>query len=146
MPRSKEVEELQNLLVELGRKLGYEAEKEYVDRRSAIRYDVAWYLKLPRWWLKAKECVGEEAEAEEDLVVAAFEIEHGDVQTKYMRGDVYNVSLASFGFCIVKRNDIRRRMKKVLSEFARTHGEKRVVIMSFEEAKKWCKELLESER
>lgn len=165
-----EVHEIKVLLFRIGKKLGYEVdieeEPETEFGKLGIRYDVIWYTSVPEWWkelikisLKRKDLRNDYREYLEKklkltrLPVVAFEIEATDRSTKFMKGDIFNLSLVPFGVCCVllgreevkhkgRKEYIRNRFEKALLEFRKIFGRTNVVIVSFNDIQKLAEKIL----
>ncbi len=115
---SREAYEMKKLLFRIGKYFGYEVDVEEEPEtelgKVGIRYDVIWYQKYPDWYKGFIESALKRDDLSEDYKeilerklklerwpIAAFEIEASDRQTKFMKGDIFNLSLVPFGVCIV---------------------------------------------
>jgi len=160
---SDEAYRMKLLLCRLGRKLGFEVDIEEGQiselGKLAIRHDVLWYAKPPKWYKKLLEVilhradlnpyyrklVEQKAKQQRQLQVA-FEIEATDVTTKAMKGDISNLSKLPYGFVVVKRGrkeksrekiePIRNRFERALIEFRALHGPNNVLVISFDDVEK----------
>lgn len=152
---SIEAYEMKKLLFRIGKHFGYEVDIEEEPEtelgRVGIRYDVIWYQKYPEWYkglienaLKRDDLKKEYREILKGKLglkrwpIAAFEIEASDRQTKFMKGDIFNLTLVPFGVCVVllgkkeakekgRKEYIRNRFEKALVEFRKVFGINNVI-------------------
>lgn len=166
---SQEAYEMKKLLFKIGKKLRYEVdiEEEPVTElgKIGIRYDVIWYVRCPEWYKalirnalrrnnlneKYRRILERKFEVER-WPIAAFEIEASDRATKFMKGDIFNLTLVPFGVCVVllgkreakemkKKEHIRNRFEKALVEFRKVFGINNVIIVSFSDVKEYARKL-----
>ena len=126
---SVEAYEMKKLLFRIGKYFGYEVDIEEEPEtelgRVGIRYDVIWYQRYPEWYkalienaLKRDDLREEYREILERKLrlrrwpIAAFEIEASDRQTKFMKGDIFNLTLVPFGVCVVLLGKREARKRK----------------------------------
>ena len=155
--------------LKLGFKVAVEEIPESELGDLGIRHDVVWYTEAPDWYSKLLEIISlrEDLEPEYKKLIqsklklrrhlyAAFEIEGSDLMTKAMKGDISNLSKWPYSVIVVKRGveeakeesqsrgryvePIRNRFERALMEFRRLHGPNNIVIASFSDIEKLCKE------
>lgn len=162
---------LKVLLCKLGKHLGFEVDVEEEQEselgKLAIRHDVLWYTRTPKWFKDLLKETLSRNDLDEDYkqlletkiglercLYAAFEIEATDTTTKAMKGDISNLSKLPYGIIVVKRGaaevhsgdekgrklePIRNRFEKALLEFRKLHGPNNVIVVSFSDIERLCK-------
>ncbi|AIF69637.1 hypothetical protein PAP_06185 [Palaeococcus pacificus DY20341] len=164
--------ELREKIKDLGRKLGFEVAEEWTpeplrkeDRREVYipRIDVVWYKRAdPRFvkFLKAingkmKERMsvndGEEwlgilpkyRDVDKEVVIG-FELELSDRPTKYILGDIANLSrMCDYGFIVIKDvENLVKRSIKASRAFSILHGASNVFVISPEELEEVIKKIV----
>ena len=155
--------------LKLGFMVDIEEEPESELGSLGIRHDVIWYTEPPGWYRRLLEIVSSRDDLDPNYrelverrrkvkryIYAAFEIEGSDITTKAMKGDISNLSKWSCGIIVVKRGKrevkeeskargkyvepIRNRFERALLEFRRLHGPNNVLIVSFSDIERLCKE------
>ncbi|MCD6535540.1 MAG: hypothetical protein J7K49_00730 [Thaumarchaeota archaeon] len=147
-------DEIKDIIKKLGHTLGFEVEEEWTpgplrmeDRQTTYipRIDIIWYKKMTPKFLKFLEIVKEKMfknlkESEDILpryrdidkeIVIGFELELSDRATKYILGDIANLSrICDYGFIVVRNvENLVRRSIKASRAFSILHGASRVFII-----------------
>ena len=147
-------DEIKDIIKKLGHTLGFEVEEEWTpgplrmeDRQTTYipRIDIIWYKKMNPKFLKFLEIVKEKMfknmkESEGILpryhdidkeIVIGFELELSDRATKYILGDIANLSrICDYGFIVVRNvENLVRRSIKASRAFSILHGASRVFII-----------------
>jgi len=164
---SKEYEQrLREKIKELGVALGFEVAEEWTpeplrkeDRREVYipRIDVVWYKRADPRFVKFLKSINEKMKERMNVndgdewmgllpkyrdvdkeVVIGFELELSDRPTKYILGDIANLSrMCDYGFIVIKDvENLVKRSIKASRAFSILHGASNVFVIDPEELEK----------
>jgi len=136
----------------LGRLLGFEIEEEWtpstLKRKSREdfyipRIDIVWFKKCDRKFVKflsmfkGQGVLDPYKDIEKEIVVG-FELELSDRPTKYILGDISNLSrLCDYGFVVIKNvENLVKRSIKATRAFSILHGTSNVFIIDPDDLEK----------
>ncbi len=138
-------EEVREKIKRLGRLMGFEIDEEWTpsslrekSRRDYYipRIDIVWFKKSnPRFikflkMFKEQDVLDPYRDLEKEIVIG-FEIELSDRPTKYILGDISNLSrLCDYGFIIIKNvENLVERSIKASKAFSILHGSSNVFVI-----------------
>ena len=140
-------EQVRQKIKDLGKLLGFEVDEEWApstlrekSRRDIPRIDIVWFKKCNSRFVKFLEMFKEQGVLDpykdiEKEIVIGFELELSDRPTKYILGDISNLSrLCDYGFIVMKNvENLVKRSIKASRAFSILHGASNVFIIDPED-------------
>lgn len=137
--------EIRNKIKHLGELLGFESKEEWTpstlkkkSRKDFYipRIDVVWFKRSNRNFVKFLDLFKDQKvldpyrDVEKEIIVG-FELELTDRPTKYVLGDISNLSrLCDYGFIVIKNiENLVKRAKKASYAFSTIHGKSNVFVI-----------------
>jgi len=150
-------EQVRQKIKDLGKLLGFEVDEEWApstlrekSRRDFYipRIDIVWFKKCNSRFVKFLEMFKEQGVLDpykdiEKEIVIGFELELSDRPTKYILGDISNLSrLCDYGFIVMKNvENLVKRSIKASRAFSILHGASNVFIIDPEDLDRIALEL-----
>ena len=141
----------------MGSKLGFEVEEEWTPLKLKQKFsrEEKYLPRIDMIWYKSAGPFHEFISRFEDqnvlplyidttkMIVVGFELELSDRPTKYILGDISNLSrMCTFGFIVMKNVDnMIERSKKATRTFGELHGASRVFVIDPEKLNEYIKQV-----
>jgi hypothetical protein len=155
-------EEVKDKIKYLGKIMGFEIEEEWVpstlkeeSRRDFYipRIDIIWFKRCDSKFIKFLELFKDQGvldpyrDVEKEIVIG-FELELTDRPTKYILGDISNLSrLCNYGFIVMKNvENLVERSIKASRAFSILHGASNVFVIDPEDLDKIISYILKTDK
>jgi hypothetical protein len=149
--------DVKNKIKYLGKMMGFEIEEEWTpsslrekSRKDFYipRIDLVWFKRCDRKFIRFLEMFKNQGVLDpykdiEKEIVIGFELELTDRPTKYILGDISNLSrLCDYGFVVIKNvENLVKRSIKASKAFSILHGASNVFVINPEDLDKIIKEV-----